>query len=151
MTADEYIRQVDRALNDLPWSQRRDLIADLREYLAELPPETDLVARLGKPRRYAYDLRAAEGREHRRGLRAYLRARLPRNVILVGSSLAMLTLAIGLAIGTLVWIDSYQPIVYGNATQLPLDSKSSLGQPGVTVVFRKGRPSPRSRSTNRWQ
>ena len=30
--------------------------------------------------------------------------------------------------------------MYGNATQLPLDSKPSPGQPGVTVVFRKGRP-----------
>ena len=47
---------------------------------------------------------------------------------------------IGLAIGAVAWIDSYQPIVYGNATQYPPDSKPSPGQPGVTVVFRKGRP-----------
>lgn len=41
----------------------------------------------------------------------------------------MLTL-IGLAIGAVAWIDNYQP----------LDSKPSPGAPGVTVVFRKGRP-----------
>jgi hypothetical protein len=78
----------------------------------------------------------AAGLERRRGLIAFLRARRPRNLILFVLALTV----IGLAIGAVAWIDSYQPIVYGNATQLPLDSKPSPGRPGVTVVFRKGRP-----------
>ncbi len=78
----------------------------------------------------------APGLERRRGVIAFLRARRPRNLILF---VLALTVA-GLAIGAVVWIDSYEPIVYGNATQYPPDSKPSPGQPGVTVVFRKGRP-----------
>src|SRR5262245_26244499 len=93
--AEDYVRQVDGALRDLPWSQRRDLVADLRNHLAELPPETDLVARLGTPVRYASDLRAAEGLERRHGPVAYLRARRPRNVALVAITLTTIGLAIG--------------------------------------------------------
>ena len=39
MTRDEYLREVGFALRDLPWRQRRDVLADLRGHLAELPPE----------------------------------------------------------------------------------------------------------------
>ncbi len=133
MTQDEYLRQVAAELRDLPWKQRRDLVAELRAHLAELPPgETDLEA----PAVYAQNLREAAGLERRRGPIAFLRARRPRNVALVA---VVLTLA-GLAIGSLAWIYSYQPIVYGHQTQLPPGWKSSVGQPGVTVVFRKGQP-----------
>lgn len=136
MTADDYVRQVAYGLRDLPWRQRRDLVSELKEHLAELPGDANLVERLGRPVQYAADLRAAAGLERRRGVIALLRARRPRNLILTVIALT----AIGLAIGAVVWIASYQPIVYGDATQFPLDSTSSLGQPGVTVVFRKGRP-----------
>ena len=136
MRPDEYVRNVGWWLRDLPWSTRRDLLAELRDHLDELPADTDFLAQLGPPERYAGDLRAAAGLERRRGLIAFLRARRPRNLILF---VLALTVA-GLAIGAVAWIDSYQPIVYGNATQVPLDSKPSPGQPGVTVVFRRGRP-----------
>jgi HAAS len=136
VTRDEYVRNVGWWLRDLPWSTRRDLLAELRGHLDELPADTDFLAQLGPPETYAGDLRAAAGLERRRGLIAFLRARRPRNLILF---VLALTVAV-LAIGAVVWIDSYQPIVYGNATQDPLDSKPSPGQPGVTVVFRKGRP-----------
>ena len=79
MTADDFVRQVELALGDLPWRQRRDLVAELREHLAELPPDTDLYARHGAPDRYAAEMRAAAGLELRRGPFAYLRARRPRN------------------------------------------------------------------------
>jgi hypothetical protein len=46
---------------------------------------------------------------------------------------------IGLAVRAVVWIDSYQPIVFAGGTQLPLDSKPTPGAAGVTVVVRKGR------------
>ena len=138
MTADEYTRQVESALSDLPWSQRRDLVADLRHHLAELPPETDLVARLGTPERYAADLRAAEGLERRSGPRAYVRARRPRNVTIVTLSVVVLTLAIGLTIGAVVWIDRYQPLAAGNAYQAPLGT--DFGFNGDNFVFQKGRP-----------
>ena len=47
---------------------------------------------------------------------------------------------IGLGIGAIVWIDSYQPIAFAGGTQLPPSSKPSPGAAGVSVVFRKGRP-----------
>jgi len=136
VTRDEYVRSVGRSLGDLPWSTRRDLLAELRGHLDELPAGTDFRAQLGPPETYAGDLRAAAGLERRRGVVAFLRARRPRNLILFVLALTV----VGLAIGAVAWIDSYQPIVYGNATQLPLDSKPSSGRPGMTVVFRKGRP-----------
>jgi hypothetical protein len=136
VTRDEYVRNVGFWLRDLPWSTRRDLLVELRGHLEELPADTDFLAQLGAPETYAGDLRTAAGLERRRGVIAALRARRPRNLILFVLALTV----IGLAIGAVVWIDSYQPIAYGNATQLPLDSKPSSGVPGVTVVFRKGRP-----------
>jgi HAAS len=136
VTRDEYLRDVGWWLRDLPWGTRRDVLAELRGHLDELPADTDFRAELGPPEAYAGDLRSAAGLERRRGVVAFLRARRPRNLILI---VLLLTLA-GLAIGAVAWIDSYQPIVYGNATQDPAESKPSPGQPGMTVVFRKGGP-----------
>lgn len=136
MTPNQYLYQVGLWLRDLPWSTRRDLLAELRGHLDELPADTDLEDRLGTPEEYASDLRSAAGLERRRGLIAFLRARRPRNLILVVVTLV----ATGVAIGAVTWIDSYQPIVFVGGTQLPPDSKPSPGQAGVTVVFRKGHP-----------
>ena len=136
MTRDEYLRSVGYWLNDLPWGMRRDLLAELRAHLDELPTETDLLTELGPPEAYAADLRTAAGLERRRGPIAFLRARRPRNLILIILALAV----IGLAIGTVVWIDSYQPLASANANQFPLTARPSLGQDGETVVFRRGRP-----------
>ena len=135
MTADEYVRRVNYWLSDLPWSTKRELLAELQAHLAELPEGTDL-GTLGAPEQYAADLRGAAGLERRRGVIAFLRARRPRNLIL---TVVVLT-AIGFGIGAVTWIDSYQPLVMGNAAQDPLDSKPSPGERGVTVVFREGRP-----------
>ncbi|HZT85322.1 MAG TPA: hypothetical protein VE984_07885 [Gaiellaceae bacterium] len=135
MTRDEYLSRVGFWLRDLPWSTRRDLMAGLRSHLAELPADTDLTG-LGTPEQYATELRSAAGLERRRGLIAFLRARRPRNLILAAIAFTV----VGLAIGAVAWIDSYQPLVMGNAAQDPLDSKPSPGAAGVTVVFRKGRP-----------
>jgi hypothetical protein len=136
MTAEEYLRSVGYRLIDLPWKTKRELLSELRGHLEELPADTDLPARLGPPEQYADDMRAAAGLERRRGVIAFLRARRPRNLILT----VVLLAAIGLSIGAVAWIDSYQPLVTGNAAQDPLDSKPSRGAAGVTVVFRKGRP-----------
>jgi hypothetical protein len=134
MTAEDYIRQVEWALGDLPWSQRRDLLADLRNHLAELPPENDLVQRLGTPERYASDLRAAEGLERRHGPIAWLRARRPRNLALVVIALCLL----GLAIGALAWIHTYQPIATGTVGFEPGAHDSPTGD-GIYYVFHQGR------------
>jgi len=134
MKADDFLRRVDAALSDLPWSVRRDLMAELKGHLEELP--ADEASRLGTPEEYAAEMRTAAGLERRRGVIAFLRARRPRNLILA----VVLLTVIGLAIGAVVWIDSYQPLAWANATQEPLNSKPSSGQPGVTVLFRKGRP-----------
>jgi hypothetical protein len=108
LTAEDYLRRVGFALRDLPWSNRRDLISELRGHLKELPAGTDLEARLGPPEQYALEMRSAAGLERRRGLIAFLRARRPRNLIL---TVATLTL-IGFAIGAVKWIDSYQPLAF---------------------------------------
>jgi hypothetical protein len=135
VTADEYVRRVNYWLTDLPWGTKTELLSELRGHLSELPEGTDL-ASLGTPEQYAADMRTAAGLERRRGVIAFLRARRPRNLIL---TFVIVTL-IGLTIGAVGWIDSYQPLVMGNAAQDPLDSKPSPGKAGVTVVFRKGRP-----------
>lgn len=135
MTRDEYLRGVGFWLRDLPWETRRDLLAELRGHLDELPADTDLRARLGTPEAYAADLRSAAGLERRRGPIAFLRARRPRNLILVVLALTV----VGFAVGAVVWIDGYQPIAFAGGTQLPLDAKPSRGQAGESVVFRKGR------------
>ena len=135
MTADDYVRRVSYWPSDLRWSTKKELLSELRGHLSELPEGTDF-ASLGTPEKYAADMRAAAGLDRRRGVTAFLRARRPRNLIL---TVVVLT-AIGLGIGAVAWIDSYQPLVMGNAAQDPLDSKPSPGAAGVTVVFRKGRP-----------
>ena len=56
MTADDYLRSVSFQLNDLPWGQRQELLAEIRTHLDELPAGTDLTARLGTPDEYAADL-----------------------------------------------------------------------------------------------
>jgi hypothetical protein len=136
VTAEDYVRRVGFALVDLPWKTKRDLLAELREHLAELPHEMNLVERLGAPERYAAELRGAAGLDRRRGAIAFLRARRPRNLVLTAAALTVL----GLAIGAVAWVDSYQPLVFAGATQDPLDSKPTPGAAGVTVVFHEGRP-----------
>jgi len=136
MTSDNYLREVEFALRDLPWRQRRDLVAELRGHLAELPPDTDLYARVGAPDRYAAEMRAAAGLERRRGPIAFLRAQRPRNLLLTAIALVV----IGLAIGTLAWIVSYQPLAIGNLYSYPKRSVDAPGGDSTSVVVRQGRP-----------
>ena len=135
MTADDYLRRVSFELRDLPWKMRRDLISELRAHLDELPAETDL-AELGTPEEYAADLRTAAGLERRHGAIAFLRARRPRNVMLTVLAFTL----IGLAIGGIVWVQSYQPIAFAGSTQAPEGVKEAPGIEGDAVVFHKGRP-----------
>jgi hypothetical protein len=135
MTAEDYIRQVEWALSDLPWSQRRALVAELQAHLAEFPPDAGLVERLGSPERYAADMRVAAGIERRRGPLAFLRARRPRNLVFVALGLVV----VGLAIGTLAWINGYQPIATGNSWYQP-GAKDSPAGDGVYYIFRQGQP-----------
>jgi hypothetical protein len=135
LTRDDYLRQVSFALRDLPWRQRRDLVSELRAHLSELPAETNLRQRLGPPEQYAAEMRSAAGLERRRGVIAFLRARRPRNLVIA----VLVTTVIGLAIGTLVWIDSYQPLRAGNAYYTPGAQDSPTGD-GIYYVFRQGKP-----------
>ena len=136
MTRAEYLREVGYQLNDLPWGMRRDLLAELGAHLDELPPGADLRAQLGPPEEYAADLRSAAGLERRRGPIAFLRARRPRNVILIAIALTM----IGLAIGAVAWIDSYQPLAFGNSYRFPDGSVEAPAGGSSSVVFHQGRP-----------
>lgn len=132
MTAEEYLRRVGFELHDLPWSARRELVAELRAHLAEAPS----LDALGTPEQYAADLRLAAGLERRRGVIAFIRRVRPRTLVFVALALTVL----GLAIGAVAWVDSYQPLAFAGGTQAPLDAKPSVGAAGMTVVFRKGRP-----------
>jgi hypothetical protein len=136
MTAEDYLWRVGSELRDLPWSTRHDLVAELRGHLDELPPDTDLVACLGEPERYAADLRSAARLERHRGVLAFLRARRPRNLILAALALTV----IGLAIGAVVWINSYQPMTVGNFYRLPAGSVEPPALDTASVVFHQGRP-----------
>jgi hypothetical protein len=136
VTRDEYVRDVGWWLRDLPWSTRRDLVTELRGHLDELPADTDFRAQLGPPEAYASDLRSAAGLERRRGPIAFLRARRPRNLILAVLGLTL----IGLAIGSVVCIDSYQPLAFGNGSQFPAGATGVGGIEGQSVDFHKGRP-----------
>ena len=136
MTADAYLRSVAFELGDLPWSQRQDLLTEIRAHLAELPADTDLEARLGSPEDYAADLRTAAGLERRHGARAFLQARRPRTVVLAALALTV----IGLAIGGVVWVQSYQPLRPGNSSLSPSGAVDTPTDNGVSVTFHKGRP-----------
>jgi hypothetical protein len=136
VTRDEYVRNLGWWLRDLPWNTRRDLIAEIRTHLDELPPGTDLRDRLGTPEEYAADLRSAAGLKHRRGLAAFLRARRPRNLVLTLLALV----ALGLAIGAVAWIQSYQPIAFAGGSLDPAGATGRVGLHGETVVFHDGRP-----------
>jgi hypothetical protein len=135
VTSDEYVRRVNYWLTDLPWKTKTELISELRGHLSELPEGTDL-ASLGTPEQYAADLRAAAGLERRRGPIAFLRARRPRNLILIAVALTV----IGLVTGAVAWIDSYQPLAFAGSTQLPDHARGAIGSNDQSVVFRKGRP-----------
>ncbi|MGH3009914.1 MAG: HAAS signaling domain-containing protein [Gaiellaceae bacterium] len=136
MTTENYLRGVGYALRDLPWRQRRELAADLRSHLAELPAGTDLNERLGTPAQYAADLRSAEGLELRRGPLAFVRARRPRNVILVVVALTL----IGLAGGAIAWVRSYQPLTPIHFGITPEGAVSLPGLDGASIVVRENRP-----------
>lgn len=140
MTSEEYRRRVGSALRDLPWGQRRDLLAELSSHLADFPADTDLAERLGPPEQYAADLRTAEGIERRRGPIAYVRARRPRTLLLVALALTV----IGLASGSVAWVDSYQPIAGGSHCMYPQGggAVALLCQLGgtETVDVRNGKP-----------
>lgn len=135
MTAEDYVRRVGFALVDLPWKTKRDLLAELREHLAELPEETNLVERLGAPEQYAADLRGAAGLERRRGVIAFVRRGRPRTLLLIALALTVL----GLIIGAVAWVDSYQPLAFGNGFEYPAGTQDDPGGPGQYVVFHQGR------------
>jgi hypothetical protein len=135
-TAENYLARVDFALRDLPWGMRRNLIAELRSHLDELPVATDLEAQLGTPADYAADLRSAAGLERRRGVVAFLRARRPRNLVLTAVALTV----IGLAIGTVQWVESYQPLAFDDAVGYPQGAVDSPAGDSTSVVYQRGRP-----------
>jgi hypothetical protein len=135
MLAEDYIRMVGFELRDLPWKVRRDLVTEIRGQLDELPAGTDLRERLGRPHEYAAELREAAGLERRRGLIAFVRARRPRNLLIT----VVTAILIGLAIGAAVWINSYQPLAFGNSYRFPDGSVEAPAGDSSSVVFHQGR------------
>jgi hypothetical protein len=143
VSRDDYVRAVEQQLRDLRWKQRRDVSADLRRHLAELPGGTDLVARLGTPEEYAAELRAAAGLTRQRGAIAFVRSRRPRDLLLVPA----LAVAAGLVTAVLViryerqqFVEHYQPIRLGNYSYYPAHARGLVGIAGEEVVFHPGKP-----------
>jgi hypothetical protein len=136
VTRDEYLRSVSFELGDLPWSMRQDLLAELRGHLEELPAGTNLDERLGPAEDYAADLRAAAGLERRHGAKAFLMARRPRTLVLAALALTV----IGLAIGAVIWVQSYQPLSRLDNSIVPNGAKNTPTDNGDSVTFHKGRP-----------
>jgi HAAS len=143
MIAADYVREVGYALRDLPWRQRRDLAAELQGHLAELPPDIDLCERLGAPKQFAAELRAAAGLERRRGVTAFLRAQRPRRLVLVAAAVAML----GLVIAGVVyrhernsWVNSYQPLAFADGITYPKGTREVAGLTGEVATIHPGRP-----------
>ncbi|HKU56475.1 MAG TPA: hypothetical protein VJP41_05585 [Gaiellaceae bacterium] len=135
MTTDDYVRMVAFELRDLPWRTQRELVSELQGHISELPSGTDPYARLGRPHEYAADLRAAAGLERRRGALAFLRARRPRNLAAAAIALTVT----GLAVGAVVWINRYQPLVFGNGTANPAHVVFTRTG-GAYAIVRTGRP-----------
>jgi hypothetical protein len=129
VTKDEYLRQVDWELRDLPWRRRNELVADLRGHLDEAPDQ------LEPPSRYAAELREAAGLGRCHGPVAYLRARRPRNVVLV----VLLLVVVALLATAYAWVLSYQPVVTGSTGMSPLGSHGE-GAGETMVTFHDGRP-----------
>jgi len=136
MTPENYVDRVSFELHDLPWRTRRDLVSELRTHLDELPAGTDLAARLGPPEQYAADLRAAAGLERGHGPIAFLRARRPRNLVITLVLLAV----IGLAIGAVVWIETYQPLAFAGGGIEPAGAVEAPAGDSASLVYRQGRP-----------
>lgn len=135
MTEKDYLRAYARELRDLPRRQRRELVAEMRQHLAELPAGTDLLAQLGRPQQHATDMRAAAGVERRHGPMAFFRARW-RSLVFI----ALLLTLIGLSIGAVVWIDDYQPLHNTGGFSSPPDGAHEFGLNGEAVTFREGKP-----------
>jgi hypothetical protein len=132
----DYLRLVAYRLRDLPWRTRKELVSDLRAHLGEVPAGEDLVEKLGPPERYAADLRASAGLGQHHGPVACLRARRPRNLAIVAAVIAVG----GLVIAAVVWVQSYQPIVFGDGSFFPANSQTSPAGDSVSVTYRDGRP-----------
>jgi hypothetical protein len=129
VTRREYLREVERRLRDVPWKRRKELLAKLAAHLDETPAD-----QLDAPLAYAAELRASARLPRRRGVIAFLRARRPRNLVIVG----MLLVVVALLASGLVWVSSYQPIVRGNSG---LDPPVSQRQTTETLAtFRDGKP-----------
>jgi hypothetical protein len=136
VTEKAYLRAYARRLRDLPWRQRRELVAELEAHLAEFPSDADLVARLGSPKQYAAEMRKAARIERQRGLGPFLRARRPRTLVF---SALLLTL-LGLAIGALGWVYSYEPLAFtSGSSRTPLGTHGLPGVDGQAVTFHKGK------------
>jgi hypothetical protein len=134
VTGEQYLAAVEAHLIDLPWRVRKNLAADLRVHLAEVPSD-DLSSRLGSPSDYAAELRTAASLTPRRGPVAFLRARRPRNVAIV----ILLLAVVGVLAAAVAWAISYQPVTTGSTGLSPNPSRQ--GALGETVApFRNGKP-----------
>jgi hypothetical protein len=123
VTREEYLRAVEWQLRDVPWKRRKQLAGELAAHLDETPPE-----QLDTPQAYAAELRRSENLPRRHGVVAFLRARRPRNLVIVGALLVVLALTVS----GYAWAESYQPLSRGSYGLYPPGSRS--GPAGETAV-----------------
>jgi len=130
VTRDAYLREVEWQLRDVRWKRRKALVAELAAHLDETP-----AGQLDTPQAYAAELRRSENLPRRRGAVAFLRARRPRNLVLV----ALLLVLVALLVSGYAWAESYQPLTAGDYGLFP--DRAVSGPAGETAVtFRDGAP-----------
>ena len=137
MTRDEYVRNVGWWLRDLPWSTRRDLLAELRATWTSFRRHRSR-AQLGPPEDVRRRPPRGRGPRAPRGVVAFLRARRPRNLILF-----VLALTVDRARDRRRRLDRQLPAdrVRRRPPKYPPEREGRPpGRPACTVVFRKGRP-----------
>jgi hypothetical protein len=145
---ERYLERLSRAAHDLPQARRQELLDEIEQHIRDALSQAPcanrdemlaLLEHVGDPAEVA--AAAADdpsgGRSRRGSLGAYLRRHTLR-VILTVVALAVL----GLAIGSVAWIRTYQPLASAGLEMLPAGSKNTLTVNGnaSSVGYHKGRP-----------
>ncbi|ALG06965.1 HAAS signaling domain-containing protein [Kibdelosporangium phytohabitans] len=137
-SAEDYLAEVRKQLADLPPEEVTDILADITPQILEAATDSDrpLTERLGMPRRYAEELRAAAG----------LPARPSSGTGTARFALWSLTVGSVAAVGAgflNMWVMRVSPRTFGGAVRLPLILALLLLLAGALTAIRLG-PSIRS-------
>ena len=143
-----YLQRLSGAAHDLPRARREELLDEIEQHIRQGLIETPcanrdelltLLEQVGDPAEVAAAAEDEPQGDHKRRRPAV--AFLRRHILWVALTVVALTL-VGLAIGSVAWIQSYQPLSFGGLEMLPRGSKNTLTVNGyaASVGYHKGRP-----------